>query len=239
MSREVVTRRNLPHWYMPGAVHFVTFRLAGTIPAEVLERFKARKGELVKSKRPNESRCAHRARVHKQLFAEYDRYLDRNREIRWLADPRIAALVRRSLYFWHGKKYGLLCWCVMPNHVHVLLQPFGLAATSDEELKVLSVGEKEDMRGPLSEIMHSLKGYTAHQANAILSRKGEFWQHESYDHWVRDEDGLERIIAYIGANPVEAGLAYEPHEFYWCSVHDRYLHDGAVAGGLCFDLKEL
>ena len=235
MSREVITRRNLPHWYMPGAAHFITFRLAGTIPSEVLERFKTRKNDLLKSKRPNESRCAYRERVHKQLFAEYDRYLDRNREIRWLEDPRIAALVRRSLYFWHGKKYGLLCWCAMPNHVHALLQPFGLPAISENEREQLALGEEEDARSPLAEIMHSLKSYTAHQANAILDRKGVFWPHESYDHWVRDEDELERIVDYIRANPIEAGLADKPHQFLWCSAHDRYLHDGDVCGVLCLD----
>ena len=55
--------------------------------------------------------------------------------------------------------------------------------------------------------MHSLKSYTANEANKLLRRTGQFWQHESYDHWVRDEDEMERIVAYINANAVKAGLA--------------------------------
>jgi 2'-5' RNA ligase len=43
ISGEVVTRRNLPHWYVPNAFHFITFRLAGTIPREKLEELIAGK----------------------------------------------------------------------------------------------------------------------------------------------------------------------------------------------------
>src|SRR5947209_3381949 len=52
MTREVITRRNLPHWYVPGAAHFVTFRLAGTLPRDVVERLQQRKEQLLKAKRP-------------------------------------------------------------------------------------------------------------------------------------------------------------------------------------------
>jgi hypothetical protein len=65
-----------------------------------------------------------------------------------------------------------------------------------------------------------------------MNRKGQFWQHESYDHWVRDEEELERIVQYIEANPVDAGLAPRPHDFYWSSAHDRYLTDGDTTGWL-------
>lgn len=238
MNREIITRRNLPHWYVPNAMHFITFRLAGTIPREVSERFEARKAELLARKSCDDLPARHRERVHKQLFAEYDRYLDANREIHWLDDPRIAALVRRSLYFLHGKKYGLVCWCIMPNHVHALLRPFGLDAPTESERESVEAGECEDRTSPLSGIMHSLKSYTAHEANKLLRRTGAFWQHESYDHWVRDEDELERIVDYIIANPCEAGLARKPQDFHWSSAHDRYLHDGDISGWLCLDAVE-
>ena len=98
--------------------------------------------------------------------------------------------------------------------------------------ETLELGETADTVSPLSSIMHSLKGYTAHQANKILGRQGGFWQHESYDHWVRDEDELERIVEYIDANPVRARLAPRPHDWYFCSAHDRYLTDGTTSGWL-------
>jgi putative transposase len=235
MAREVFFRRNLPHWYMPHAMHFVTFRLAGTMPKEFLERLRRRRTELLRKPDAGESTIEHRTRVHKLLFLEYDSYLDRNREIHWLDDPRIAALIRRSLYFWHGKKYHLACWSVMPNHVHVLLQPIDIRPREGRERECQECGETADAKSPLSGIMHSLKGYTAHVANKLLGRSGEFWQHESYDHWVRDEDELERSVQYINANSVSARLADRPHQFPWSSAHDRYLYDGETSGWLCFD----
>jgi putative DNA methylase len=73
----------------------------------------------------------------------------------------------------------------------------------------------------------------------LLARTGPFWQHESYDHWVRDDDELERIMAYINANPLKAGFVERPHEFFWCSAHDRYLHDGDESGWLLFGTTEM
>ena len=60
-----------------------------------------------------------------------------------------------------------------------------------------------------------------------------FWQHESYDHWVRDDEELERIVAYIAANPVKANLVRQPQDWYFCSSHDRFLQDGSAEGFLC------
>jgi putative DNA methylase len=80
--------------------------------------------------------------------------------------------------------------------------------------------------------MHSLKSYSAHEANKILNRAGTFWQAESYDHWVRDADELERIIHYIRANPVKAELVQCPEDWYWCSCHDRFLADASTDGWL-------
>ena len=69
--------------------------------------------------------------------------------------------------------------------------------------------------------MHSLKSFTANECNKILKQKGVFWQDESYDHWVRDDDELLRIIEYIELNPVKAGLAKSAAEFIFSSAHDR------------------
>ena len=111
----------------------------------------------------------------------------------------------------------------MPNHVHLLFQP--KETTPESAVGESRIGEMEDSKSPLSKIMHSLKSYTAHEANRILHRSGVFWQSESYDHWVRDDDELERIVDYIMANPVKAGMVKNPHEWFFCSCHDRFLTD--------------
>ncbi len=53
------------------------------------------------------------------------------------------------------------------------------------------------------------------KANKILNRKGAFWQHESYDHVVRDGNELERIINYVLHNPVRAGLVSSRDQWKW------------------------
>ena len=238
---EIITRNHLPHWYVPGAMHFITYRLAGTLPMHVIENLRARKAHLLRQKPDDLTLPAHRERVHKQLFAHYDRYLDQSHGRAWLAVPAVAAVIRKSLYYHDGGKYHLLAYCVMPNHVHVLLQPLEVAlrpVSAEQEVQAATdkdgFGEVPDASSPLSSIMHSLKSYTANLANRLLHRAGAFWQHESYDHWVRDENELERIVDYIAANPVKAGLVKEPHEWFFCSAHDRFLADGAKCGWLPF-----
>ena len=63
--------------------------------------------------------------------------------------------------------------------------------------------------------MHSLKGHTAREGNRLLGRAGAFWEHESYDHYVRNEDELERIILYVLENPLKAGLVADWQRWPW------------------------
>ncbi len=63
--------------------------------------------------------------------------------------------------------------------------------------------------------MHNIKRNSAKQANKFLDRSGIFWQHENYDHYVRDEGELERIIKYVLNNPVKAGLVDDWEKWKW------------------------
>jgi putative transposase len=236
MTREIITRRSLPHWYKPGAIHFVTYRLFNTLPLQVLKTLQAKKASLLNQRELGGDLKHHRDTVHKQLFAAYDRYLDQCDGEAWLKVPCIASMVRENLYYHHGRKYHLLAYCIMPNHVHVLLQPMEdnsqaarLPETVAQAARLYSeneLGEQTDPGSPLSSIMHSLKSYTAHQANKLLRQHGTFWQAESYDHWVRDEAELQRIVEYIAANPVQAKLVRRPQDWTYCSYQDRMVRDG-------------
>jgi putative transposase len=222
---EILTRRRLPHWYRSGAAYFVTYRLAGTLSGEALKRLDTVRQQFENAKPlAGETRTQQRLRMHKQWFAAYDGLLDQQTENAFLSDPRVAAMARENLYHHNGIKFHLLAFCVMPNHVHLVLQPVEIAEPQDEPRT--EIGDRDDGISPLSKIMHSLKSYIAHEANRLLSRQGAFWQRESYDHWIRDDDELERIVLYIQQNPVKAGLVSRPQDWYWCSCHDRYLRDG-------------
>ena len=227
--KETFTRRNLPHWYVPGTIHFVTYRLAGTIPQEVLRSLRrARKRSL--EPRPG-GRGIGKETAHKQFFAKYDQYLDSQSPVRYLADDRIADMVKENIFHHNSAKYYVLAYCIMPNHVHIVLQPMDIPAHGRDGF---FSDEVPDSGSPISSIMHSLKSYTAHEANKILVRSGQFWQHESYDHWVRSDEELQRIVDYMSWNPVKAGLTAECHEYQYCSAKDRYLMDGRKIGLLLY-----
>ena len=135
-----------------------------------------------------------------RAFVWMDRYLDRAEwGPRFLQHESIATVVVTSL--WRGAELGhyqLGAFAIMANHVHVLLLP----------------------RVPPSRLLKSLKGYTAYQANRLLGRTGEpFWQRESYDHWVRNQEEWRRIAAYIENNPVKAGVVSQAEEYRWASAH--------------------
>ena len=134
-----------------------------------------------------------------KAFVWMDRYLDTARQgPMFLGRPEVARLVVGALQ--RGLErgyYDLRAFVVMRNHVHVLLRP--LQATAP--------------------LLQWLKGSTAREANQVLGRTGQpFWQRESYDHWVREERQLERIVVYIENNPVQAGLATIPSQYRWSSA---------------------
>ena len=195
--------RNLPHIQPPGAILFVTFRLAGSLPTAVLQRLReeADRIEAELTVIEDEQERAQRSyREHHRLFGKWDTHLDTAAAgPKWLNDQRVARVVCNSLHFRDGNVYNLDCFCVMPNHVHVVFAPL----------------PAEGGYHSLSSIMHSLKRYTARQANDVLGREGQFWQHESYDHIVRDAAELGRIRRYVCDNPVKAGLVDDPDDWPW------------------------
>ncbi len=151
---ETFHRRSLPHWYMPHAAHFITYRLAGTLPAEVLRQLKELKEKLLRRKHLTPL-PEHRRQVHGLVFEAYERYLDQVRTINWLGNPQIASMIRQNLYYHDGSKYHLHAYCIMPNHVHLLLTPRLAPDVSDQSES--PVGETSDSPGGLSNIMHSLR----------------------------------------------------------------------------------
>ena len=84
-----------------------------------------------------------------------------------------------------------LAFVLMPDHLHWLL-----ALQSQAKL---------------SEVMKSVKSYSAKQIGSIRREAGELgctrvWQDGFHDHALRREDDLSEVARYIVANPLRAGL---------------------------------
>jgi len=202
-------RGRLPHWEAEGSTYFITFRLADSLPRAALEKIKAERQRLVAQREwqpagqdarrtagkdagaTGHQRLPHtkERRLNALFSRRVDQYLDRGAGRCDLADRRVADMLQTALHRFVGERYLLFAWCIMPNHVHLLLKPLP--------------------GWDLASIMHSIKSYSAKQANRILGRSGVFWQREYYDHIVRDADQSHRFLQYILDNPVKAGASHQ------------------------------
>jgi putative transposase len=181
-------RRNLPHYQPEYATFFITFRLAGSFPLDVVKKIKDEK---------RITSLSTTAKKEKQSFSKFDKLLDSiGCGPKWLAEEKVAILVAEAIRKRDQLEYDLDAYCLMPNHLHLVIK-------------------LERSGASLYKIMQSFKTYTARACNKILNRNGAFWQHESNDHVVRNGKELEKIISYALNNPVKAGLVDSQEKWKW------------------------
>ena len=194
--------RHLPHQIPERYPIFLTWNLKGAMPRKVWRMLQRERERLERlPPRTGETTAERKLREDKMIFALSDQALDGATDgPMHLRDAAAAKIVEDSILFGVPERYDLFAWCVMSNHVHVLLTP----------------------KWELKDVTHGIKGYTALQINMLQEARGRvFWQDESYDHWARDVDELHRIIAYIENNPVVAGLCRKPDDWPWSSARFR------------------
>ena len=180
------SRGYLPHFDSDHSIQCVTFRLHDAVPEHVVA---GRHAELNLKMEDDALSLELRKRI-----ATYE---DQGHGACWLQRPDIAELVETALLFFDGDRYRLIAWCVMPNHVHCVLEPLG---------------------HELGAIVQSWKSYTAKRANQLLGRVGRFWMPDYYDRYVRNADHLLRAINYAESNPVKARIVERKEEYRWSSA---------------------
>jgi len=197
-------RRKLPHYQPEDAVLFVTFRQAGSLPLHVLERLRRNEQKYATPAVPTLQTApapSLEPTPDELAFQRWDSELDATRGgPLWLRNPAVAGIVADSIRYRDGRVWTLHAWCVMPNHVHLICAP-------------LPKGDGGYFS--LAAIMKSLKGYTARRCNEVLQRSGRFWQPESYDRVIRDENEWRRTVKYVLHNPVSARLVDTWEEWPW------------------------
>lgn len=196
-------RGYLPHCDFPGLLQFVTFRLADSMPA-------SRLGEwhyllAIEDLREKRTRL--------------EEYLDRGVGECHMRDPRIAKLCEDALLFFHDERYELLAWCVMPNHLHVLVHVW---------------------ETPLWKVVQSWKHHVQRKAKQFMAerrlparREGDAtfnapclkpalqWQREYWDTFMRSEEQERKAIRYIEINPVKAKLCRMAEDWAFSSARFR------------------
>lgn len=130
-----------------------------------------------------------------------DGELDRGHGSRSLSKPAVAEIVEACLLHGDGERYALAAWCVMPTHVHVLIEQFAEHA--------------------LSNVTQKWKSVSAHAINKSGGRKGRLWQPDYFDRFMRSEQQFEWTVAYIENNPVAAGLVQQPQDWRFSSARWR------------------
>jgi REP element-mobilizing transposase RayT len=181
-----VRGRNLPHWRQEGAAYFITFRLSDSLPQAILRNLKTQRLAWLKQHpKPIPSASL---RSFQELFSErIEEYLSAGYGGCWLKQPAVANIVDGALRHFDRQRYSLGHFVIMPTHVHALVLPWP--------------------GNDLSAIAHSWKSYTANQINRVIGRQGTLWQHEPYDHIVRDDEELQHFERYIDDNPTKAHLS--------------------------------
>lgn len=188
----------LPHWTRDGGWYSVTFRLWDSLPQHVIKSWLFERNDIVKiAKQMKRSLSEHEERRLAHLYSErVERYLDAGHGACYMNDDRVAEMVSKALFHFDNVRYRLAAWCLMPNHVHVVVNPFAGIITAETAVP----------QAELPEILHSWKSFTSKEANKLLRRSGDFWQTEYYDHLIRSEADFRHAVSYVLDNPLKAGL---------------------------------
>jgi D-serine deaminase-like pyridoxal phosphate-dependent protein/REP element-mobilizing transposase RayT len=146
------------------------------------------------------------------------------RQLRRLS-PTARQVVLDCILRWNEQRYRLITACVMPDHVHLIIQP-GIESMDSSGNSIFYSLEK---------ILQTIKSYTAHEINKLESASGALWEKESFDRYVRSDRDLEQKFHYICINPWDSGLVQpnEPYPWLWTPEGFAASRREEHAGGVC------
>ncbi len=192
----LIAERCRPHWSQAGAVVFVTFRTADSIPAEVIDRWEREKHDWMQ--RRGHSTTQHWSQVlptlddrerpefNQRFHRSHEDFLDTCHGRCLLRRPELAQIVADSLLHFDGERYRMGDFVIMPNHAHLLA----------------AFATPEAMERQFDSWLH----YTAFRIHQCIGERGHFWQQEPFDHLVRSVEQYEYLRTYIADNPSKARL---------------------------------
>jgi RecG-like helicase/REP element-mobilizing transposase RayT len=134
--------------------------------------------------------------------------------------PKARAIVLDALRHFHNKRYEMFAACVMPDHVHLVVQPW--PKKNDDEGNVVF--------WPLSELLHSIKSFSSHEINKHEGQSGAVWEKERFDRYIRSDRDLEEKFQYILRNPWDAGIAKQNEDYPWVwTQEDEFRRESSLS----------
>ena len=189
-----------PHYQFRDSIVFITWRLAGTLPSHILKLFRQ-----LTSEQDNQEKTRDLQNIKQEtpslfkLYQEYDLELAKWNDPGFsLNEERLARIITCALHYHEGKKYELHAYCVMSNHVHLLIR----ALKQDNENYY-----------HIADLLQALKRYTANEINKRLGKSGNLWDDYYFDRIIRNEQYYHNVVNYILMNPVAAGLVKHPEDW--------------------------
>jgi REP element-mobilizing transposase RayT len=179
------TGSRLPHWQQQGAVYFLTFSLADSIPSSLRGQW-ANEREAWLKVHPEPWTNETEREYHRRFSGAIERWLDAGHGACLLRSQDCAQIVAETLRHFEGERVVMISFAVMPNHVHALFV--------------------QNPEWPLEKLTQSWKRFAARQINKLLDRSGNFWQRDYFDRIVRDEKHFANCVRYIRRNPEKARL---------------------------------
>ena len=192
-----------PHFESQQHIQHICVHLADSLPKQVVEHMVDELRALSPSLRDAEK--------ERRVSA----YLDAGHGDCVLQEPEVAAMVQQSLLHFAGTRYVLHEWCIMPNHVHILMQPAN--------------------GWTMSTSMASWKSFTGRRISQWRQQKmgaapGPAWHREYFDRFIRDEGHYRNVVNYIAQNPVKGGLVESAEAWEWSSAFARAQRAGPEPG---------
>ena len=187
-SLKVAAGESLPRWTVDRAIYHLSLHLADAVPVSERERWREIRNDLASlARREGRTMTADERELLKSAYGErIERYLAQGNGSCLLREPGVAETVADVLEGGNGQDYALHMWCVMPNHLHILVG-FELA---------------EDV----SHTIGLWKRVSAHRINRVLLRRGTVWMRDAYTRIIRTAEEYRRQLSYVWVNPEKSGL---------------------------------
>jgi len=195
--------RNMPHFQPSDGAFFITYRLKGSIPKNILHDYREEYNTLKENKKT-------RKEANNLFIETADNYLDNHSNLHLLRNPKLARIVADSLHYFDGKYFKLLAYCIMSNHVHVVVDQNGY----------------NDIQ--LSDVFGRIKSYSANECNKVLNKKGSFWTPEIYDHLLLNRNDIDYYIKYTLNNPVAANITDKWNNWAYSFVYNDWVDDNVI-----------